>query len=190
MPLQQKNKTSAILLNALTPLLIVLVFGGVVAPSYLYLIQPRLQLYLNGGERNIETVRQKLNDRERYLADLKSFHAFYQERGESSDDALSVLLPLAPDNESLFGFFDEIAPSGVHLEAIDMTPQPAKKGKQTIQDITVSLSYIGVQYDTLKALLGALEASKRLVDVDSFSFDPVGRHVTVTVKLYYAPTRK
>lgn len=189
MPLQPKNKTRSIVLNALTPLLIVLVFGGVVAPSYVYLIQPRLQLYLHGGEFNLQTVQAKLKDREQYLTDLKSFHSFYQERGEGGDDALSVLLPLKPDSEGLFGFFEEIAPDGVHLEAIDIAPQLPKKGKQTIQDITVSLSYAGVQYATLKSLLGALETSKRLIDVDSFSFDPVGRLATLTVKLYYAPTR-
>jgi len=189
MPLQPKNKAGANILNALTPLLIVIVFGGVLTPSYLYLIQPRLQLYLAGGERNIETERAKLDDREQYLADLKSFHAFYQERGEGSD-ALSMLLPIEPNSESLFGFFDEIAPNGVKLEAIDIGAQKPKKGKQAIEDITISLSYAGVQYNTLKSLLGALETSKRLIDVDSFSFDPVGRLATLTVKLYYAPSRK
>ncbi|MBI2484347.1 hypothetical protein HYV71_04150 [Candidatus Uhrbacteria bacterium] len=190
MPLQPKNKTRAIIFNALSPILIVLVFGGVVAPSYVYLLQPRVQLYLNGGELNLKAIREKLTDREQYLADLKSFHAFYEERGAQGNDALSVLLPLVPDNESLFGFFEEIAPDGVQLEAIDIAPQLPKKGKQTIQNITVALSYVGVQYETLKLLLGALETNKRLIDVDSFSFDPVGRLATLTVKLYYAQARK
>lgn len=192
MALPQANKARALILDKLTPVIIVLVFGGVVVPAFLYLIQPRIQVYLPGGPQNVKAQTEILKGREEYLNDLRVFTALYKEKGSAADADVRALVPEGGESDFLFTFFETLG-GRVHasLQVIDIAKIPeAKKGKQDIASITVAVKYAGVDYTGLKELLRLLETSKRLADVLSFSFDPVGKFASMTVKLYYLPSKQ
>ncbi len=189
MPLPQANKARALILDKLTPVIIVLVFGGVVVPAFLYLIQPRIQVYLPGGLKNVKAQTEILKGREEYLNDLRAFARLYKEKGLAADADIRTLVPEGGETDFLFAFYETLgARVNASLQVIDIEKTPTtKKAKPDIANITVAVKYAGVDYAGLKELLRLLETSKRLADVLSFSFDPVGKFASMTVKLYYLP---
>ncbi len=189
MPLPQANKARALILDKLTPIIIVLVFGGVVVPAFLYLIQPRIQIYLSGGSNNVKAQTDILQGREEYANDLRVFAALYKEKGAAADTDIRTLVPEGGENDFLFAFFETLGSRvNASLQVIDIEKILAsKKAKPDIANITVAVKYAGVDYAGLKELLRLLETSKRLTDVLSFSFDPVGKFASMTVRMYYLP---
>ena len=192
MALQPPNKTRALILDTVTPILIVLVFGGVVIPAFLYLIEPQMREYFSGGAFHRNTQADILKNRETYLGDLRGFYEFYKDKGLGGDTELTALVPAGGKTEELFGVFEAAGQEfGASLQVIDIARTPsAKTRKESIQDIMFTLKYAGVDYETFKKLLAYFETSQRLTDITAISFDPVGRFASITVKVYYTQEKK
>lgn len=188
MALQPPNRTRALFLDRITPILIVCVFGGVVIPAFLYLIQPQLLEYFPGSELHTATQAEILKSREAYLKDLKTFHSLYKEKGLGPDSELFQLIPTGGKTEDLFGMFEAAGEAvGASLQVVDIARVVGAKNasKEDIHTISLTLKYAGLDYETFKKLLMYFETSKRLTDVSAFSFDPVGRFASFSVKVYY-----
>lgn len=192
MALQPPNKARALILDKLTPILIVLVFGGVVIPAFFYLIDPQMREYFPGSTFHVDTQTDILKTRETYLSDLQEFNALYTEKSLGVDGELSALVPAGGKLEELFGIFETAGQEfGASLQVIDIARiGNAKASKESIQDITLTLKYAGIDYESFKKLLTYFEKSKRLTDVVALSFDPVGRFASLTVKVYYTQEKK
>lgn len=192
MALQPHNKARALILDKLTPILIVLVFGGVVIPAFLYLIEPYMHEYFPGSEFDINTQEDVLKIRETYLAEMKEFNSLYKEKGMGENSEISTLVPTGGNVEELFGMFELAGQEfGASLQVVDIARVVnAKAAKENIHNVTLTLKYAGIDYEALKKLLAYFETSKRLTDVVAFSFDPVGRFASMTVKVYYTQEKK
>ncbi len=190
---QPKNKARALILDVVTPILIVVVFGGLVVPAFLYLIQPEMNKYFPGSILHVNTQADIVRARETYLADLRAFYELYKEKGLGASSEIFTLVPEGAKTEDLFGIFEAAGSKfGASLQVIDIaSPAVAKTPpKENIQKLILTLKYAGLDYPAFKKLLMYFETSKRLTDVTAFSFDPVGRFASFTVEVYYTREKK
>jgi len=190
---QPPNKARALILDRLTPILIVLVFGGVVVPSFLYLIEPQMHEYFPGSQFDIHTQADIFKTREAYLNDLRQFDVLYKQEGLGADSKVVTLVPSGAKVDQLFGIFEAAGQTfGASLQVVDIARvlNTKSQNKEGIQDMTLTLKYAGLDYEIFKKLLNYFETSKRLTDVVAFSFDPIGRLASLTVQVYYIQEKK
>ncbi|MBI4239572.1 hypothetical protein HY620_01120 [Candidatus Uhrbacteria bacterium] len=175
------------LLEKITPLLIVCIFGVVWGVSYYLYIQHELQRYLSGGTLHQETVKRQLADRSSYLERLKHFAALYNEQGTDPKNAFASIAPLKKDIPSLFQLYEQIAyKHNLGLQLVDIIGQDgSRKDAPGIKEVIIALKLTNVDYEKMKSLLADIETNARLTDVQSFDFDPESRSLSLNVKMYY-----
>ena len=136
----------------------------------LTLVWPEYQsfqtLQVNIEEKNIE-----LQSKEEYFSQIAEV-SLQLEQYESELAKIASALPLETSLSSLFNFLQSTAAqTGLVLEEITLSAitSPQKK-KDSLKEIHVNLSMLG-SYSALKDFLLTIEASSRIIEVESISFE-------------------
>lgn len=176
------------LFDATVPFLIVLIFAGIFGSFFYYIIQPELLKYLPGGKVNENEVKLLLDARTTYRNDLKNFADFVKTADENKQDPVALILPSSVDVPTLYALFEKLsADVGVGLQLIDIGSASGDEQETSgqIAKVPITLRFVNVDYPTLKRLLTALEQNIRLTSIESLSYDPLGRSVSMEIFTYY-----
>ena len=174
------------LLEKITPLLIVCIFGAVWGVSYYFFIQHQLARYLPGGALHQETATRQLSDRTAYLERIKSFTALYNEQGTDPKNAFASIAPVQKDIPSVFQLYEHIAyKHNLGLQLVDIVNQDgSRKDAPGVKEVVIALKLTNVDYEKMKSLLADIETNARLTDVLSFDFNPESSSLSLNVKMY------
>ena len=136
----------------------------------LTLVWPKYQsfqtLQVNIEEKNIE-----LQSKEEYFSQIAEV-SLQLEQYESELAKIASALPLETSLSSLFNFLQSTAAqTGLVLEEITLSAITSpQKEKVNLKEIHVNLSMVGA-YSALKDFLLTIEASSRIIEVESISFE-------------------
>lgn len=163
--------------------------------SYYFILEPKYQQVGVGGRYNLDTLKDKLSERERYLENLKKLTANYQKISQADINNLKNILPNQKDIPGIFVQLQALAEeynfllSGVSINEV---PKEVKKGKESpekISKLNISLNLIGSgesgNYAELKDFLSALEDNLRLFDVNAVYFTPDSPNYSINIFSYY-----
>ena len=184
----QLQKTPIKVFDAIVPFLVVVIFAGVIAPFFYYVIQPALQNYLPGGSMNYTSAKQLLDARTGYRDTLRGLEEFVSGAEKNQQDPLNLVLPKGADAPTLYALFEKLAADqSVGLQAIDIsaTREEEMGSSSAIRKVPVALRFVNVPYERLKLLVRALETNMRLTTVESLNYDPVNQTASVNVVTYY-----
>lgn len=187
--IEKKNIRFSSILDKAEPLLILLIFCGVVwymATSY---ILPERKKYMAGGEFHVGTEKAKLTEQQAYLKELQDFYTLYKEK-TSGKDVLTGTVPQHAEYSAFFGGFEKIAADlSLGLEVVSITPPKGidekKKTNGKLKELMISAKFTKVDYKKLKTLLNIFETNKRIFDVQSINADPASGAASFIIKTYY-----
>lgn len=174
-----------------------MIFGGIGAYTYLYVLQPEMNKYLPGGIYHIDTERERADERKKYLDELERFYALYSEYAKGGVPFADIL-PSEASIPDLFIGFEKIARDfNLGLEVIDFSVESPgikdkdKKGKaqnkKGVQEVVITIKVSQLSYVKLKRLLEVFETSKPIFDITTLDFDPSGESASMILKTYYLP---
>ena len=106
---------------------------------------------------------------------------------EQDRQVIDRMVPAGEEVPGLFAIFDAAAQrAGVAITSMDVTREASKdlKASGGARMLAANLAIRNVDYPKLKAFLGVLASSQRLVDVLTVQFSPQGRNASVLVRAY------
>lgn len=106
---------------------------------------------------------------------------------EQDRHAIDHMVPVGEDVPGLFAIFDAAAQrAGVAVTSMDVTREAAKdlKASGGARMLAANLAIRNIDYPKLKAFLGVLASSQRLLDVLTVQFSPQARNASVLVRAY------
>lgn len=167
------------------------------AVSYFYLLKPKydeIVLENNNIKSAQEAERKELDD---YYDKVVDYIAEYKKIKKSDIEKISKLAPKDPDYEKLFTDFEKIIKEqGFILNSLSITPDErradkknnepdAKADSSKIKKIKIEADISGVDYTSLKHLLGVIENNLRLMDIESLNWSPDNAGVQLEIITYY-----
>lgn len=189
---KQLTNPGATVIEKLMPLVVVLIFLAVLAPTYFFLLQPELNKYLPGGDQNIETARELLAKRKIYASQLKPLQELYEQYGNGSQsNVIETILPPELDIPTIYATFERIGNDlDIGVQSIDIgSVEGASSSVAGVKSVTISMKMSGVGYEKMKEILRYLETSMRLTDVNVIDFDPRSKFLSLTMRVYYSSTK-
>lgn len=186
---KQLINPGATVLDKLMPLIVVVIFAAVLAPTYFFLIQPELSKYLPGGDHNIATAQDLLDKRKAYESQLKPLQELYEQYGNGSQsNVIDTILPSDLDIPTIYATFERIGRDlNVSVQSIDIgNIESASSSVQGVKSVIISMKMSGVVYSKMKEILHYLESSMRLTDVNVVDFDPRSKFLSLTMRVYYS----
>lgn len=106
---------------------------------------------------------------------------------EQDRQIIDRMVPAGEEVPGLFAIFDAAAQrAGVAVTSMDVTREASKDLKISggARMLAANLAIRNVDYPKLKAFLGVLASSQRLLDVLTVQFSPQGRNASVLVRAY------
>jgi hypothetical protein len=133
------------------------------------------------------------------LEKINQLIATYSKIDKKYIDKIDSVVPLSENKEELFSelsylvsvnqlFLNSVSLSTVSLyENSGLLPvdRADKDIIDNLQEVTVSISVKGTNYQSFKNFLSALENNLRLMDVVSIQFDPQGENASLVINVYY-----
>ena len=157
--------------------------------SYGVLIAPEWIKVRPGGELNISTQQQLLNDRKTYLANLTTMVSLYKDYNSQDTKQINSLLPTGQNVPELFALYEKIASNhGMTLQSIDVSadaPGGQVKKVSGVSQLSVNLKLSNASYRAFKAFLAEAEQSQRLIDIGTMNYDSRTKFLTMRVVNYF-----
>ncbi len=170
--------------------------------GYTYIIRPKYQAIGRENSRALENLKNEYEKRDRYLSHLIRLRKQFLKISEADRQKVNKILASQIDMENLLKQIELIVKkNGFLIESLSVkavtaadqeaaAPAQAKKPKpkkkqEDIGKIEIQLSLGGVNYQSLKRLLGIFEQNIRLMDVNEIDFKPSSESVDLKIYTYY-----
>ncbi len=190
MPDEKKKliNPGATVLEKLMPLVVIAIAAAILAPTYIFLLQPELKKYLSGGEQNVQTAQEFLDKRKSYADQLKPLQELYEQYGSGSQaNVIETIMPSDLDIATIYATFERIGRDlDIGVQSIDIgNVDGASSSVQGVKSVIISMKISGVGYEKMKDILRYLETTMRLTDVNVIDFDPRSKFLSLTMRVYY-----
>ena len=190
MPDEKKKliNPGATVLEKLMPLVVIAIAATILAPTYIFLLQPELKKYLSGGEQNVQTAQEFLDKRKSYADQLKPLQELYEQYGSGSQaNVIETIMPSDLDVATIYATFERIGRDlDIGVQSIDIgNVDGASSSVQGVKSVIISMKISGVGYEKMKDILRYLETTMRLTDVNVIDFDPRSKFLSLTMRVYY-----
>ena len=190
MPDEKKKliNPGATVLEKLMPLVVIAIAATILAPTYIFLLQPELKKYLSGGEQNVQTAQEFLDKRKSYADQLKPLQELYEQYGSGSQaNVIETIMPSDLDVATIYATFERVGRDlDIGLQSIDIgNVDGASSSVQGVKSVIISMKISGVGYEKMKDILRYLETTMRLTDVNVIDFDPRSKFLSLTMRVYY-----
>ena len=190
MPDEKKKliNPGATVLEKLMPLVVIAIAATILAPTYIFLLQPELKKYLSGGEQNVQTAQEFLDKRKSYADQLKPLQELYEQYGSGSQaNVIETIMPSDLDIATIYATFERIGRDlDIGVQSIDIgNVDGASSSVQGVKSVIISMKISGVGYEKMKDILRYLETTMRLTDVNVIDFDPRSKFLSLTMRVYY-----
>ncbi len=185
---KQLINPAATVIGKVMPVIVIVIFAAVLAPTYFFLLQPELNKYVSGGTQNIDTARELLEKRKNYAAQLRPLEDLYDEYGTGSQsNTIETILPTSLDIPTIYAIFERFGRDmNIGVQSIDIgSLESASSAVQGVKSVIISMKMSGVGYEKMKEILKYLEVSMRLTDVTTIDFDPRAKFLSLTMRVYY-----
>lgn len=185
-----------------TALLSVLISAG----AFFLVVQPQWNRVGAGKELDVASIENTLQERERYLNQLKALRANFEKIPSSDVDLLARVLPTNKAIPELLTQLEAIGQqSGVDVADVNISEVAESRtsarqqlqqevaktqtasGAKSIKSLNVQIQVTTDRYDRFKLFLESLQTNNRLLDVESYLFSTDQEIQTVTLKTYYLP---
>ena len=170
----------------------------VMAGAYFYLLKPKYNKILLEIDNTKNTQEAEREDLDQYYNKLLDYIAEYKKIKKADIEKISKLAPMDADYGKLFTDFEAIIKEqGFILNSLSINPDvKAVKNKASgkekssvlpsvIGRIKISADISGVDYESLKHLLGVIENNLRLMDVNSLNWSPDNASANLEITTYY-----
>lgn len=176
------------------------------AAAFLLVVQPQWNRVGVGKELDVEALQNTLEERERYLNQLKALRSNFEKIPATDVDLLSRVLPTDKGIPELLTQLEAIGQqSGVDISDVNISEvaesrasarqqlqqEVAKSqtsaGSKSIKSLNVQIQVTTDRYDRFKQFLESLQTNNRILDVESYLFSTDQEIQTVTLKTYYLP---
>ena len=183
-----------------TALICVLISAG----AFFLVVQPQWSRVGVGKELDVAAMQATLDERERYLSQLKSLRSNYEAIPADQIVLLSSILPTDKHVPELLTQLEAIGQqTGVDITDInisDVTEASASARQQLQQEVSgnnprstaKSVKAVNIQlqvttdkYDRFKPFIEALQTNDRILDVESYTFSTDQEVQTAMIKAYY-----
>lgn len=161
-----------------------LIFGSV----YLAYFNGEIQKLRSGGEFDVIRRERVLAKRTVTLQKLKNSLTSLDSINKTDREKINRFLPAAPEEASLLTTLATIVrDSGLTLLTIDTSSGFESKGNniQGLKTVEVALGVGGGDYKGIKTFLEMVEANLRLLDIESFAFNPDVSAYSFRLRAYY-----
>ncbi|MDI3496496.1 MAG: hypothetical protein PWQ35_517 [Patescibacteria group bacterium] len=199
--IQQKNNVS-IFLNEYFNAIIIVVMIFIFALSYFIFLGPKLNSTKLAISDNIATQKKLYAEQEKKLEELKVIKSVYDNILPSDLHKFNQVLPSSFIKESLYGELEEIVyKQGFILGSVTIEETIEDEGSTPADDlplmggtaalnpnigkVTFNVQIDTIDYRGLKSLLKSLEASARLFDIDTVSFNLGESTADLKIITYY-----
>lgn len=167
--------------------------------GYRMIIKPKYNTITKELQKTIESRIESKDLMNRYLQRLDEYVQNYNAIPRETRNKLNRVFISDYDPEIIFSLMEEVArKQGVVLLSQEMRSGEDRAGAASakgaddktpggIQKIEFSANFSGLDYQSFKSLLRALEESAPLFDIRSVNFDPSSRNVSLEMTAYYLP---
>ncbi|MDP3771543.1 MAG: hypothetical protein Q8R16_04535 [bacterium] len=170
------------LVLALSPILVLVM----VVAGYAVLLRPKFAALRDLRQR--AAIEPEAAELESLATQLARTRATFEQELAGKRELIDAAIPDREQVPTLFVMLDAAAQnSGVSITTMEVTREPAPATLTTIAGkpmLLVNLAVRGVDYPRLKAFIGNLSASRRLMDVLSVQFSPSGLSATLRIRTY------
>lgn len=165
--------------------------------GYFFILNPKYNKIKKNVAVSNEEMTNIFENLNYYLKGLNLYIDQYKKINPELTEKISKVLPVGSKKEEMYILINQIAQNeNVFLMSIDiMDKESTNKNKKDDQStskvpselgvITVEAGFMGVSYQQLNNLLGALEKSLRIIDVRSVIFDPGNQSLSLKLDTYY-----
>ncbi|HRH33287.1 MAG TPA: hypothetical protein PK720_04085 [bacterium] len=179
---------------------VIILFSG-----YWWLIKPKYNVIIR--DELIKKEEKIYDDKMTYLQQLDEVKDLYKKISDSDKNKIDTILSAGQDIDTVkINLLKEITYLGkinnAIVEKLDITPLDNSEGKfidlvknprlnfknENLQIMIVSFKLNGVDYESLKRIVGRFEKNLRLMDITKLEFDPANQTATIELNVYYLKT--
>ena len=168
--------------------------------GYQYIIKPKRLKITEGSRQAISAKEDEQASLERYYSRLKKYKRSFDSVSEQNKIKMAEMLPDASRAPELYRELEAlIAKTGLLLTKIDIAEagvakKAIKKGQPAVKEAAwpaeiakyrVILNIAGTDYNNFKKLLGTVENSLHIMDVQKVNFDPKAKITVLELNTYY-----
>lgn len=182
-----KNWFAALIEENFISLLVVigfLIFGS----AYLAYFNGEIQKLRSGGEFDVTGRERVLAKRTETLQKLKNSISDLDSINKTDREKINRFLPATPEEASLLQILATIArDSGLTLLTINTSSGFEAMGNniQGLKTVELALGVGGSDYKGIKTFLEIVEANLRLLDIESFAYNPDASAYSLRLRAYY-----
>ncbi len=201
-PADKKGTTSPPFYVAKFKFLIILLVLVIIIPGYYLLIKPQYHLY-KSNLAQINRLDKELKINLKQLASNSKIVSDYESINKLDKEKIEQILPTAPRAADLYVNLQSIAQqNNLSIETLFVNPAkptpvkkiiPGKKiekndlssGLSLVNKINIDFDLQDVSYAKMKKFFRDLETNLRLLDVQTFTFDPENATLSLKLTAYY-----
>ena len=172
-------------LAKMLPLITGVLAVTLVALAYVLLFMPKLGRFMKGGALDKAPYLAVYNSEAEYQTKLRAHLAGSDGAGEAERRKIASMVPVGMDVPGLIVALEAIADRhNMLLVSVDASPAGTNfsGGREGVR---LAMTFTGGSYETVKALLGSLESSARLLDIGSVIYSPSAGSVSLSMTAYY-----
>ncbi len=159
-------------------ILIILIVLVVFSSEYFFIIKPKVDQAVNGGPFDLASHRQVLAEQKEYLQRLEELKIESDNINIAELEKLDLVLANTVSMPDILKQIDALAiQSGLELIGFGAGYEQGV--------ITISLSFKGGDYQSIKQYLAAIEKNIRIMDVETVTMKELGNILSLTIKSYY-----
>lgn len=160
--------------------------------GFVLVINPKYKAIIQAEEYSQEDLEAERNGLSSYVRQLSEYKSLYQQLSSISKERIDKMVSEGRHKEDLFAIIESMTrKQGAILTAISIQDlsesdddEKKKKDKDTLSEIEISLSISGLDYFSVKKMLGVLETNLMLMDVESLEFDVDSKKADLIIKTY------
>lgn len=165
----------------------------ILASGTFFVILPKYSLV----EKKIEAANQTLKAKEikltQYLKNLNELNENFKAVSSDELSKINVILPDKPGVEDLYSQIEKLVKNnGLLISSLNIPPIETVSASEIAPDdnreakkVRINLNVVGADYTSFKNLLRTLENNLRLMDVESVTFSPKEKNVSLDFTTYY-----
>ncbi|MFA5995115.1 MAG: hypothetical protein WCW27_03560 [Patescibacteria group bacterium] len=177
-----------------------IIFGVLILFGGYFIIYPQYVKFQNSGKQTYQQSVTVLEQRQQYLADLKTMEQYYQQLDKRLLVVVNQVLPAAT-TEQLFAEIEAVfSKTNFTVQSINIantaptspTTSPASGATNntgvpkgfTRTQVTVNIVGNNTNYEDFKKLLQQLENNARILELSSLSYSPGADSFTLLLQVY------
>lgn len=202
---KQSFKRLIIVLNNFSALLSFVLAALVIGAVLFYFVYPKYKGISREMVSSAEIRQDKIDALNSYNLKLNEYLKGYNRITEKDEEKLDRMIPEKKYNkEELFAYMESfLSDRGLMLDSVSLREGERNSRKKSrpvnvsgqeaaalpaeVEEVTVDLKIIGLDYTGLKKLLREFERNLRLMDVQSVNFDLASKEASLSVAMYYLP---